>query len=181
MWTGTAYGAFVIGGFSQSVIHVLEFTAAKTIGTTYTVSYRAGGAAVEVYGTEMIPKAASGFANDYGVAYSRSPRKMSSWTVNMSTRTWSNQIDNNYIQGTNGPSNGDGMIYYPVNKPIFTGDPDTSTNRIAMNDTSSARLYVWTITESGTTIVWTFLKLINIADNGGYPYHMSVAAYNSVS
>ena len=73
------------------------------------------------------------------------------------------------------------MIYYPIGKPIFTGDPDTSTNRIAMNDTSTARLYVWTITESGTRIVWTFLKQVNIADNGGYPYHMSVAAYNSVS
>jgi hypothetical protein len=176
MWTGTAYGAFVIGGFSQAVIHILEFTVNKTIGTTYTVAYTS-----EVYGTEMVPKAASGFANNYGVAYTRNSRQMSSWTVNMDTRTWSNRFDNSYIQGTNGPSNGDGMIYYPVNKPIFTGDPDTSTNRIAMNDTSSAKLYVWTITESGTRIVWTFLKQVNISDNGGYPYHMSAAAYNSVS
>lgn len=176
MWTGTAYGAFVIGGFSQAVVHVLEFTANKTIGTTYTVAYTS-----EVYGTEMVPKAASGFANNYGIAYTRGTRQMSSWTVNMDTRSWSNRFDNSYIQGTNGPSNGDGMMYYPVNKPIFTGDPDTSTNRIAMNDTSTARLYVWTITESGTRIVWTFLKLVNIADIGGYPYHMSAAAYNSVS
>lgn len=176
MWTGTAYGAFVIGGFSQAVVHVLEFTVNKTIGATYTVAYIS-----EVYGTEMVPKAASGFANNYGIAYTRGTRQMSSWTVNMDTRTWSNRFDNSYIQGTNGPSNGDGMIYYPVNKPIFTGDTDTSTNRIAMNDTSTARLYVWTITESGTRIVWTFLKQVNIADNGGYPYHMSAAAYNSVS
>jgi hypothetical protein len=176
MWSGTAYGAFVIGGFSQAVIHVLEFTASKTIGTTYTVAYTS-----EVYGTEMVPKAASGFANDYGVAYTRGSRQMSSWTVNMSSRTWSNRKDNTYINGTNGPANGDGMIYYPINKPIFAGDPDTSTNRIAMNDTSTAILYVWTITESGTGLVWTFLKQVPTAGSGGYPYHMSAAAYNSVS
>jgi hypothetical protein len=175
MWTGTAYGAFVIGGFSQAVVHVLEFTANKTIGTTYTVPYTS-----EVYGTEMIPKAASGFTNDFGVAYTRNSRQMSSWTVNMDTRTWSNRTDNSYSQGSTGPSNGDGMIYYPIGKAIFTGDPDTSTNRIAMNDTSSARLYVWTITQSGSALVWTFLKQVTIPDNGGYPYHMSAATYNSV-
>ncbi len=176
MWSGTAYGAFVIGGFSQAVVHVLEFASNKTIGTTYTVPYTS-----EVYGTEMIPKAASGFANDFGVAYTRNSRQMSSWIVNMDTRTWSNRKDNSYSSGTTGPSNGDGMIYYPIGKAIFTGDPDTSTNRIAMNDTSSARLYDWTITQSGTDIVWTFLKRVNITNNGGYPYHMSVATYNSVS
>lgn len=176
MWSGTAYGAFIIGGFSQAVVHVLEFTSAKTIGTTYTVAYTS-----EVYGTEMIPKAASGFANNFGVAYTRGSKQMSSWTVSMDTRSWTNRFDNSYTGGVNGPSNGAGMIYYPVGKPIFTGDPDTTTNRIAMNDTATARLYVWTITESGTRIVWTFLKQVNIADSGGYPYHMSVAAYNSVS
>lgn len=176
MWSGTAYGAFVIGGFNQAVVHVLEFTSNKTIGTTYTVPYTS-----EVYGTEVVPKAASGFSYDFGLAYTRGSKQMSSWVVNMSTRTWSNRKDNSYTAGTNGPSNGDGMIYYPIGKQIFTGDPDTSTNRIAMNDTSTARLYVWTITQSGTDIVWTFLKLVNIPDGGGYPYHMSAATYNSVA
>lgn len=176
MWSNTAYGAFVIGGFSSGNIGVLEFTSNKVIGTTYTVAYTS-----EVYGTEMVPKAASGFANDYGVAYTRNSRQMSSWTVNMDTRTWSNRRDNSYTSGVNGPSNGCGMIYYPRNKPIFTNDPDTSANRIAMNDTSTALLYVWRITESGTDIVWTFLRTVPLANNGGYPYHMSAAAYNSVS
>lgn len=176
MWSGTAYGAFVIGGFNQGVIHVLEFAANKTIGTTYTVPYTS-----EVYGTEMIPKAASGFSSDFGVAYTRGSKQMSSWVVNMDTRTWSNRKDNSYVGGTTGPSNGDGMIYYPIGKAIFTGDPDTSTNRIAMNDTSTARLYVWTITQSGTDIVWTYLKQVNLPDNGGYPYHMSDATYTSVA
>jgi hypothetical protein len=176
MWSNTAYGAFVIGGFSSGNIGVLEFTSNKVIGTTYTVAYTG-----EVYGTEMVPKAASGFANNYGLAYTRNTNQMSSWTVNMDTRTWSNRKDNTYTRGVNGPSNGCGMIYYPPNKPIFTNDPDTSANRIAMNDTSTALLYVWRITESGTDIVWTFLRTVPLANNGGYPYHMSAAAYNSVS
>jgi hypothetical protein len=176
MWSNTAYGAFVIGGFNQAVVHVLEFNSSKTIGTTYTVPYTS-----EVYGTELVPKAASGFSYDFAVAYTRASKQMSSWTVNMSTRTWSNRTDNTYSAGTTGPANGNGMIYYPPNKPIFTGDPDTSTNRIAMNDTSSARLYVWTITQSGTSLVWTFLKLVNLPDNAGYPYHMSVNTYQSVA
>ncbi len=176
MWSNVAYGAFVIGGFNQAVVHVLEFTSNKTIGTTYTVPYTS-----EVYGTELVPKAASGFSYDFGVAYTRGSKQMSSWVVNMGTRTWSNRKDNSYTGGTTGPSNGDGMIYYPIGKQIFTGDPDTTTNRIAMNDTSTARLYVWTITQSGTDLVWTFLKLVNIPDNGGYPYHMSAATYNSIS
>lgn len=176
MWSGTAYGAFIIGGYSQAVVHVLEFTSNKTIGTTYTVAYTS-----EVYGTEVIPKAVSGFTYDYGVAYTRASKQMSSWTVNMDTRVWSNRKDNSYTGGTTGPSNGDGMIYYPPGKPIFANDPDTSTNRIAMNDTSTARLYVWTITESGTQLNWTFLKQVPTSENGGYPYHMSQTTYNSVS
>jgi hypothetical protein len=179
MWTSTTYGAFIIGGFSQAVVHVLEFlNSNKNTYSSYTVAYTS-----EVYGTEVIPKLASGFTNDYGVAYTRNSRQMSSWTVNMSTRSWTNRTDNSYSTGTTGPSNGDGMIYYPPNKPIFPADPDTATNRIAMNDTSSARLYVWTVTENTgkTALVWTFLKTVTIANSGGYPYHMSQTTYNSVS
>ncbi len=177
MWTGTSYGAFIIGGFSQAVIHVLEFNAAKTnIAATYTVAYTS-----EVYGTEIIPKQASGFSQHFGVAYTRNSRQMSSWTVNMDTRSWTNRTDNSYSPGVNGPSNGDGMIYYPPGKQIVASDPDTTTNRIAMNDTSSARLYVWTVAQSGNALTWTYLKTVTIADNGGYPYHMSSATYNSVS
>lgn len=177
MWTGTSYGAFIIGGFSQAVVHVLEFNAAKTaISATYTVPYVS-----EVYGTEIIPRQASGFSQHFGVAYTRNSRQMSSWTVNMDTRSWTNRQDNSYSSGVNGPSNGNGMIYYPPGKQIVSSDPDTTTNRIAMNDTSTARLYVWTVTQSGNALVWTYLKTVTIADNGGYPYHMSTATYNSVS
>jgi hypothetical protein len=181
MWTNpsTSYGAFIIGGFSQAVIHVMEFNSNKVIDatSTYTVSYVS-----EVYGTEVVPKAASGFTNDYGVAYTRGSRQMSSWTVNMSTRAWTNRTDNTYVAGTSGPNNSDGMIYYPIGKSIFANDPDTSTNRLAMNDTSSAFLYVWTITENSgkTALVWTFSKKIPISENGAYPYHMSQTTYNSV-
>ena len=179
MWSNTAYGAFIIGGFNQAVIHVLPFTATKTIGTPYTVPYTS-----EVYGTEMIPKQASGFNNHYGVAYTRGTKQMSSWTVVMdsnSSNGWTNRKDNSYTGGTTGPSNGDGMIYYPPGKQISENDAATSTNRIAMNDTSTARLYVWTVTESGTQLNWTYLSTITVAANGTYPYHMSSNAYNSVS
>lgn len=177
MWTGIAYGAYVVGGFGAAVVHVLEFNSTKTgIRATYTVPYTS-----EVYGTEVIPSQASGFTNHYGVAYTRASKQMSSWTVNMDTRTWSNRRDNSYSSGINGPSNGSGMIYYPPGKPIFTGDPDTGSNRLAMNDTNSATLYVWTVSESGTQLNWTFLKTVSTANNGGYPYHMSTAAYNAVS
>ena len=176
MWTGTSYGAFIIGGSSQAVIHVLEFNSTKTnIATRYTVAYTS-----EVYGTEIIPKQASGFSQHFGVAYTRGSKQMSSWTVNMDTRTWSNRTDNSYTGGTNGPFNGDGMIYYPPGKPIFLNDPNTSTNRLAMNDTSSARLYVWTVTQSGNALVWTFLKQVPTSENGAYPYHMSLSTYNAV-
>ena len=179
MWSNTSYGAFIIGGFNQSVIHVLLFTSLKTIGSTYTVPYTS-----EVYGTEIIPKQASGFNNHYGVAYTRGSKQMSSWTVNMNSNSssgWSNRVDNSYSGGVNGPSNGDGMIYYPPGKQIVANDANTTSNRIAMNDTSSARLYVWNIAESGYSLLWSYLSTINILTNGGYPYHMSSNTYASVS
>ena len=179
MWTGTAYGAFIIGGFNQSVIHVLPFTSSKGLATPYTVPYTS-----EVYGTEMIPRQASGFNNHYGVAYTRTSKQMSSWTVVMDSNSsagWTNRKDNSYTGGTNGPANGDGMIYYPPGKQIVANDAATTSNRIAMNDTSTANLYVWTVTESGTQLNWTYLSTIAIANSGGYPYHMSSNTYDSVS
>lgn len=176
MWTGTGYGAFVIGGFNQSVVHVLEFTAQKTIGTTYTVPYTS-----EVYGTEMVPKAVSGFNCNYGVAYTRGSKQMSSWTTNMDTRSWTNRTDNSYTGGTNGPNNGDGMIYYPAGKWITMNDAAATTHRIAMNDTSSARLYVWTITEGANRLNWTYLSTMTLAFGGQYPYHMSSNTFTAVT
>ncbi len=182
MWSNvSSYGAFLIGGFSQSVIHVLPFTSSKSVNSvsTYTVPYTS-----EVYGTEIIPKQASGFNNHYGLAYTRGSKQMSSWRVNLDCNSsvgWTNRVDYSYTGGVNGPNNGDGMIYYPPGKQIVANDAATSGNRIAMNDTSSARLYVWTITESGTSTIWTYLSTISIVTNGGYPYHMSINTYNSVS
>jgi hypothetical protein len=175
MWSGTSYGAFIIGGFSQSVVHVLEFSALKTIASTYTVAYTS-----EVYGTEVVPKAASGFNCNYGVAYTRNSRQMSSWTVNMDSRSWTNRVDNSFSAGVTGPGNGDGMIYYPAGKWITINDPVATTNRIAMNDTGSARLYVWTITEGVNRLNWTYLSTMTTGGNGYYPYHMSSNAYNAV-
>jgi hypothetical protein len=179
MWTGTGYGAFIIGGFSQAVLHVLELNQAKTaIGSTYTVSYPGGG---EVYGTEVIPRQASGFTQHFGIAYTRNVRNIASFTINMDTRSWTNgTVITTYSAGTTGPSNGLGMIYYPPGKPIFTGDTDTTNNRIGMTDTSTARIYVWTLTQSGNTLSLTYLKQVTLAQTGGYPYHLSVSAYNSI-
>lgn len=177
MWSTSlnATGAFIIAGFSSGAIGVLEFNAQKVVSTTYTVTYTS-----EVYGTEIIPRAASGFTYDFGVAYTRGSRQMSSWTVDMPARSWTNRTDNSYINGTNGPANGDGMIYYPAGKPIYTNDPDTTFNRIAMNDTSTSVLYVWRITQSGTALVWTFLRTVPMAHTGGYPYQMSHKALSSI-
>jgi hypothetical protein len=179
MWTGTAYGAFIIGGYSQAVIHILELNAAKTaIAATYTASIGTG----EIYGTEIIPSQASGFTQHFAVFYTRSTRLIGSFTANMDTRTWSNlNQTQSYTPGTNGPSNGLGMIYYPPGKPIFTGDPDTALNRIGMTDTSSSGLFVWTIAQSGNILTFTYLKRVTMGDSGAYPYHMSVAAYDSIS
>jgi hypothetical protein len=183
MWSGgTGYGAFVIGGYSQSVMHILEFNQAKTaITATYTAACGSGN---EIYGTEVIPRQASGFTQHFAIAYTRNgtnARSIMSLTVNMDTRTWSNfTVITPYSTGTTGPSNGLGMIYYPPGKPIFTGDPDTTNNRIGMTDTSSARIYVWTITQSGNALSATYLKQVTLAQTGGYPYHLSVAAYNAI-
>jgi hypothetical protein len=180
MWSNSTIttGAFIIGGFSQAVVHVLEFGTSKTIVSTYTVAYTS-----EVYGTEVVPRAASGFSRDYGVAYTRTTKQMSSWTVDMTARSWTNRKDNSYTSGTNGPNNGDGMIFYPIGKQISWNDTTTSTNRLAMNDTSSANLFTWNITEHAglSSLVWTYNSTIKIAENGGYPYHMSSNAYNSIS
>ena len=179
MWTGTGYGAVCIGGFSSNTIRVLPFNSTKT-GVTGAYSVTWSGA--EIYGVEVVPKAASGFNNNYGLAYSRNPKTMTSWTVNMDTATWSNKAtDSSYSSGVTGPSNGDAMCYYPIGKSIFTGDPDTGTNRVAMSDSSTAKVYVWTITESGTSIVWTYLKQVTVQANGANPYHLSTAAYNAIS
>jgi hypothetical protein len=180
MWTTSTpvTGAFIIGGFSQAVLHVLEFGTAKTIYSTYTVAYTS-----EVYGTEVVPKAASGFSRDYGVAYTRGSRQMSSWTADMTSRSWTNRKDNTYTTGVNGPVNGDGMIFYPIGKEIIFNDAGTSTNRLAMNDTSSANLWTWTVTEHAglSSLTWAYFSTIRIGENGGYPYHMSCNVYNSIA
>lgn len=175
---GTSNGAFIIGGYNQSVIHVLEFDSQKNISYTYTVPYTN-----EVYGTEVIPKQASGFTQDFAVAYTRNTKLLSSFTVNMSTRTWGNLNSTTYTSGTTGPSNGLGMLYYPPNKAIFTGDLDISTNRIAMNDTATSKLFVYTITQNNNSLTFTWLKNVDMIGPslGGYPYSLSTSAYNSLS
>lgn len=174
---GVAHGAFIIGGYNQSVLHVLEFNATKSgISHTYTVSYTS-----EVYGTEVVPKIASGFTKDFGVAYTRGSRQMSSWVVNMATRSWTNRYDISYTAGTNGPANGCGMIYYPIGKPIVVNDTTTGVNRLALNDTSTAKLFVWKIEENGDQLAFTFLQTINMLSNSGYPYHLSQHAYEAIA
>lgn len=183
MWTGTGYGGICVGGFNSGTIRVLEFNSGKTsISNAYSVTWTAS-PTPEIYGVEVVPKAVSGFNNNYGLAYSRNPKIMTSWTVNLDTRTWNNKAtDSTYVAGTTGPSNGLAMVYYPIGKAIFTGDPDTSTNRVAMSDTNTnAKLFVWTITESGTSIVWTYLKQVVVQAIGANPYHLSTAAYNAIS
>lgn len=173
---GVTHGAFIIGGYQSSAIVVMEFNATKTgVSYTYTVPY-----ANEVYGTEVIPKDASGFTNDFAIAYTRANKTLSSWTVDLATRTWTNRYDITYGSGTTGPSNGCGAIYYPIGKPIYVGDPNTTWNRVALNDTGNAKLFVWKITQNGDQLVFTFLIQVPLNTNGGYPYHLSVSTYNAI-
>jgi len=177
--TSSFYGAFVIGGYTTSNIYVCPFTSLKTVNSSFSVQFQN-----EIYGTEMIPKQASGFNNHYGVAYTRSGHYIGSWTVSMlptSAGTWTNVTSTIFSAGTTGPSNGDGMIYYPPGKYMYIGDPYTAFNRIAMNDTSTAKLYTYKITESGTSTIWTYLSTVAVATSGEYPYHMSLNTYNSIS
>ena len=180
LWTSTTgYGAFIIGGFGQAIIHVLEFNSTKTnISNAYTVAYTS-----EVYGTEVIPKGASGFLNNYGVAYTRNSKQMSSWVIDMSTRSWTNRVDNSYSTSPAGTINGGGMIYYPPGKEIFSGDTDIGGNRIAFTNSFDSKLYVWNISETNNKIDWTYSKTIILTNfgNGPTPYHMSTNAYNSIS
>lgn len=179
MWSSVGYGAFIIGGFGQSVLHVLEFSADKlSITYSYTVPYTS-----EVYGTEVVPKAASGFSKDYGAAYTRGSKQMSSWVVDMATRSWTNRVDNSYSGSPAQNINGSSMIYYPIGKPTYTGDPDVTQNRLAFTNTSDSQLYVWTITESTDRLVWAYLKTVQFSGSAGtgfYPYSMSTDAYNSI-
>jgi hypothetical protein len=177
MWSTASYGAFMLGGYQQSNIHILEFSPNKLgIRATWTVPYKN-----EVYGVEVIPALASGFTYNFGVAYTRVGKEMASWTTDMDAKTWANRKDNTYSSGITGPANGNQIIYYPPGKPIFTNDPDTANNRIGMTDTSTSNVYVWTITQSTVALNWTFLKLVPMPNNGGYPYHLSQAAYNAIS
>lgn len=174
---GVTNGAFIIGGYQQSVLHVMELNSTKTgVSFAYTVSYTS-----EVYGTEVIPAAASGFTKDFGVAYTRGSKQMSSWVVNMATRSWTNRYDISYSSGSTGPSNGCGMIFYPIGKSIFQGDDTIASNRIAMNDTSTSKLFVWSISENGNQLSFTFLKTVTMVSSSGYPYHLSQNAYNAIS
>jgi hypothetical protein len=180
MWTSSiGYGAIIAAGFSQAVLHVFELNSTKTgITNSYRVTYTS-----EVYGVEVIPKGASGFSNDYGIAYTRNSKQMSSWIVNMSTRSWTNRVDNSYSSSPAGSNNGCGMIYYPPGKQIFDGDTDVNTNRVAFTNTGDQKLYVWNVTEStNDRIVWNYSKTITLTGfgNGPTPYHMSVNAYNSI-
>jgi hypothetical protein len=177
--SGNTNGAFIIGGFNSTRIIVSEFNAAKTaIAFTYNVTYVS-----EVYGTEVVPAFASGFTLDFGVAYTRGSRQMSSWTINLNTRSWTNRVDNSYVAGSTGPSNGLGMIYYPIGKAMYTGDPNTAVNRISMFDTSNNINRIWRITQSGNALVWTYLTSFtpsgfNGAATGAFVYQLSTNAYN---
>ena len=174
---GCTYGAFIIGGYAQNVIHVLEFNTTKSnIAYTYTVTYLP-----EVYGTEVIPKLASGFSQDFAVAYTRSNAVLSSFTVNLNTRSWTNRYDINFSPGSTGPSNGLGMIYYPPGKPIYSGDSDTSSNRVGLTDTSTAEIYVYKITESGNRLNFVWSRKVTMYSIGSYPYQLSTNAYNSIA
>ena len=180
MWTGTGYGAFIIGGYTQNAIYVLEWSsAAKTvIGTTYSVHV---GSIGEVYGTEVIPRQASGFTQHFAVFYTRTTTKIGSFTVDMDTGSWENlNATTSYTSGTTGPSWSASMIYYPPGKAIFTGDLDTTTNRIGMNDLYYAFLYVWTVAQNGNALVFTYLKRVTMGGNAHFPYHLSQAAYDAI-
>ena len=178
---GSPNGAFLIGGFRNDVVHVLEFNSSKTgISYTYTVPYKN-----ETYGIEVIPKAATNWANDYAVAYTRTGFYLSSWNVDMATRTWSNLYDINFVAGISGPENGCGVIYYPAGKAISSTDSYNALHRIAMYDTSSTRLYIWRIAENGTQLTFTFQGIMtgpsDATLNGYCPIHLSVAAYNTLT
>ena len=190
LWDGnTNYGAIIIGDFSspQRIIisEFLDFTK-TSFSNTYTVDWNNGA----IYGTETIPKTLSGFNNHYAVAMTQgsaggvttATNLLASWTINMTTRSWTNFTTTTYTSGTNGgPINGGTMIHFPIGKPIFTGDTDISTNRILLTDSQSAFVYIWTVTESGNALVWTWLKNIAVPNNGGVPYLLSQNAYDAIS
>lgn len=181
MWSTVSYGAFVAGGFQTSNVHVLEFAPDKlSIAFSYTVPYLN-----EVYGTEMIPKLASGFLNDYAVAYTRGGKQMSSWVVNMATRSWTERFDNSYAGTPASVINGSSIIYYPIGKPIYTGDPSTGLNRAMFTDTGNTNVFIFVLTEGLNRIIWTYQESFAFSgvgmSAGFYPYHMSTAAYNSIS
>ena len=190
---GATYGAFIAAGSSPTtyvgpgaprgylpdanVIHVLEFNANKLgIAYTYMVPY----GPIQPCAVEVVPAEASGFSYDFavGIANTASNYIMTSWTVNLNLRMWTNRFDNTlpWPQGGNPPVN---LIFLPPGKAMYSGDPATS-NRIGMAALDG--LHIWSVFQSSTSLLWTFVETVPTQVSAGYaaPYHLSLAAVTAI-
>jgi hypothetical protein len=168
-------GAFIVGGFMQNCVHVLEFNSNKSgIAYSWTVPYK-----TDVYGVQVIPRQDSGFSTDFGYAYSRAGRTMCSWVVDMARRSWTSRYDTVYSPGVTGPHNGLGVSYIPPGTSLYASDPNVSYNRLAMNDTSSTKLFIYRITQSGTRLDFQYAATVDTGIIGGCITPLTSRAYSA--
>ena len=116
---------------------------------------------------------------DFAISYSRLGY-LSSWTVDLTTRSWTNRYDMKYTINVNGPANGSSVIFYPAGKYLYASDPYFSYNRLILNSSDDTKMNIYTITQNDVNISFTYQNTINSDINGPYIYHMSSNMYNNI-
>lgn len=143
-------------------------------------------------GVDVVPKLYSGFVNNH-IIYMYGNLSTVLFIGNNtilfnSDGNKSNIYNISTTIGVNAPAVTYSIIYYPPNKPIFTGDNiSLNMNRVVIFDNNSPTAYEWQIEESGSSLTWTFLRKLVTgiptlpANRNVYPYSMSTEAYQSIA
>lgn len=183
------------GAGASSRIYSVYFNSNKTDVSSANVFMNGprGGPPYYTYvGVDVVPKLYSGFVNNH-IIYMYGDRSTVLFIGNNTILfngdgNKSNIYNISTTIGVNAPAVTYSMIYYPPNKPIFTGDNIALTmNRVVIFDNNSPTAYEWQIEESGSSLTWTFLRILVTgiptlpANRNVYPYSMSTEAYQSIA
>lgn len=175
---GTSNGAILIAGNNRHVIHVLELNTDKNgVSYEYSIAYS------NATGVEVLPKEITGFSNDYLVACTPTNTTITSWKADFATRTFTNRTDSPIVPGKF-PQTALSIIYFPVGKPMFLNDTNTSNHRIGLSDATGNSMTNFQVTQATNSLTFTWINNINVYGPGGvkgeYPYPLTVQAYNSL-
>jgi hypothetical protein len=198
LWNTTKNnGAFIFTTFSANYIYVFPFSSSSKTGFSlpYSIFDNDGPSGIDV-----VPKAVSGFTNDYAVTISGVDNllnriyRFTSYVIDMAQGSnvgWTNQTRSpTYTPYTGGPPSPGvsygpqyqgPVLYYPPGKPVARDDTNQiNTNRIVCIDTQSSLFFVWKLTEATNSLTFTFLYGSSTLDTFGIPNGLSLTSAQAI-